>query len=359
MRVHQITATATYGDAITNDMLEIDRRLKAWGLDAYMYAGSIESRMSRRVRPDDAYRSFIKAPEDLLIYHYSIYSPNFELYEHSRNRRVVIYHNITPPEYFKGYDPGLESVCRLGRRTLSRLDGCDLAVGVSEYNRRELVSAGVPAERTGVLPIFLSWDKFEGVGRNAALYRRLTQSGNVNLLYVGRIVPNKVCEDLLKIVYVYHKYIDPQVRLWLVGFRFLTRYVKQLEALVERLNLQDVVTFTGRISLADLRTHYEAADAYIYASRHEGFGVPLLESMYFDVPILAYSAAAVPETLGPAGIMFKKMAYPEVAEMLHLLVTNMKLRRQVVQRQRQRLADFAPERVEGKLRAMLEGLGVL
>jgi glycosyltransferase involved in cell wall biosynthesis len=232
-----------------------------------------------------------------------------------------------------------------------------LALGVSEFDRRELVIAGIPAERTGVLPIFLGLEKFEEAGRNPALYQQLKQSKKANLLYVGRLVPNKACEDLIKILYFYRKYVNSQVHLWLVGHRFLTAYLQFLESLIVRLELQDAITFTDRVSLKDLRTYYEACDVFVYASRHEGFGVPLLESMYFDLPVLAYNSTTIPETLGPTGVLFNQLACAEIAETLDFLITDPKLRQQILQRQRQRLSDFAPEQVEAKLHRILERVG--
>jgi glycosyltransferase involved in cell wall biosynthesis len=185
------------------------------------------------------------------------------------------------------------------------------------------------------------------------------RKGQVNLLYVGRLAPNKGCDDLIKILYAYRKYVYPDAHLWLVGDRSLLIYTQYLENLAARLGLQDAVTLAGRVSLNALRTYYEAADLFVYASRHEGFGVPLVESMYFDVPILAYKATAVPETLGNAGVLFDAFAYPEIAEMVHLLATDAATRQAIIANQRQRLADFTPERVEAGLHHVLAQLGAL
>ena len=359
MRVHQMTATLTYGDAVSNDVFEIDHRLKAWGFDARIYAEHIDARVAAACRPDSEYAQFLDETDDLLVYHYSIYVRNLELYKRSHNRKIVIYHNITPPEYFQGIDSGLEALCRIGRLVMGELQGCELALADSDFNRCELVAAGLPEGRTGVLPIFLSLDKFANSQQDSWLYRRVRRDGRVNLLYVGRLAPNKGCDDLIKMLYTYRKHISSDVHLWLVGDCSLVVYSDYLKSLAARLSLQDAVTFTDRVSLNALRTYYEASDLFLYASRHEGFGVPLVESMYFGVPILAYNATAVPETLGDCGVLFDKLAYPEVAEMIHLLATNPALRRSIIAGQRQRLADFAPEYVEAQLRQVLERVGVL
>lgn len=349
-----MTTGLSYGDAITNHILEIDRRLKAWGLDARIFATYIEERMQAVGRLDSEYEPFLDHPDDLLIYHYSIYSPNLALYERSRNRKIVIYHNITPPEYFRGYDATLEADCRRGRDALPRLAGCDLGVGDSDYNRRELVDSGVPADQTDVLPIFLDLARLRQLPLNQALYDRLHDSGQVNLLFVSRLVPSKAAEDLLKLVAAYREGIDTRVHLWLVGRPMLPLYTACLQSLIQRLGLADAVTITDRVSLTDLCTYYAAADLYVCASRHEGFAVPLLESMTFDLPILAYSSSAVPDTLGSAGVLFHHFDYPVLAETAHLLTTDTALRQALIAGQRQRLADFTPERVEAKLRHILD-----
>jgi L-malate glycosyltransferase len=359
MRVHQMTATLAYGDAVSNDILEIDRRLKQWGLDAHIYAENIEPRLANVSQLDQAYERYLAEPDDLLIYHYSIYTANLKLYTQSRNRKIVIYHNITPPDFFRGFDSYLEALCRSGRQALPQLRDCDLALAVSEFNRRELIEAGIPESRTSVLPIFLGLEKFAQTERNPALYRRMRQDGRTNLLTVGRLAPNKGCDDLLKLFYAYRRHVNPAAHLWLVGSRAFGGYVRYLEALIARLGLEDAVSFTDRVSLSDLRTCYEASDVLLCGSRHEGFGVPLLEAMYFGLPIVAYAAAAVPETLGGAGALFHRWAYAEVAELLDLLYRDADLRRRLIEGQRRRLADFDPANVEKALRRALVRLEVL
>jgi L-malate glycosyltransferase len=359
MRVHQMTATLAYGDAVSNDILEIDHRLKQWGLDADIYAEIIEPRLAHVGQLDQAYVRYLAESRDVLIYHYSIFSANLKLYAQTQNRKIVVYHNITPPEFFHGFDNYLEGLCRIGRLALPQLRDCDLALAVSEFNRQELVAAGIPEHRTAVLPIFLGLDKFAHTGRNRALYRRMRQNGRVNLLCVGRLAPNKGCDDLIKLFYTYRSYVNPAAHLWLVGNRAFVKYVRYLEALVVRLGLEDAVSFTDRVSLSDLRTYYEAADILLSGSRHEGFGVPLLEAMYFGLPIVAYAAGAVPETLGGAGVLFNRWAYAEVAELLDTVCRNEDLRRKIIRNQRTRLADFDPTLVANKLRSALNELGVL
>ena len=348
----------SFGDAVSNQILEIDRRLTAWGFSTSIFADTLGPEMGGVAKPDVAYHRHVDNPEDLLIYHYSAYCENHLLYQRSRNRKLLIYHNITPGSYYAPYDPWYQSLCSRGRQILPELRDCDLALGVSEYNRLELVQAGFAGEKTEVLPIFLGIADMESTSRDEGLYRRLGQRGTRNILFVGRVAPNKAFEDLIKVFCLYHRYLNPNSRLLLVGARFLPRYDRALDTLVERLNLTSSVFFTNRVSQSELRTYYEAADLFLCASRHEGFCVPLLESMYFDVPILARAETGVRYTLGPAGFAFHKLDYAALAETMHLLIEDRDLRRQVIATQKRRLDDFSTAKVQERLRAALQSLGL-
>ena len=359
MRVHQICVAATPGDAVGNQVLEIDARLRAWGFETYIYAQHIAPELASRVRPDCDYLPHLHAEEDLLIYHYGLYTPSVRYFQAARGRRLFVYHNITPASYFRGWSRELELLCDIGRRTLPSLTGCDLAIGDSEYNRQELVAAGFPGEKTDVLPLFSQQSLFEAVPVDQALLGRLQAEGTVNFLAVGRVAPNKAIEDVIRIFYVYHRAINPRSRLYLVGPHHVPAYSTALEALVANLGLGDAVRSPGQALGGTLKAYYQAADLYLCASLHEGLCVPLVESMHFGLPILARKAAAVPETLGDAGVLFTRLGYAEVAEMAHLLLTDEALRSQVVAKQRERLQDLAPSRVEARLRHILARLGVL
>jgi glycosyltransferase involved in cell wall biosynthesis len=173
------------------------------------------------------------------------------------------------------------------------------------------------------------------------------------------MAPNKAIEDVIKIFYAYRRHIRPDARLILAGPRFLPLYDAALDRLVARLGLGDAVLFTGRIPLAQLVACYQAADLFLCASRHEGFCAPLAEAMHFGLPILARAEAAVPETLGGSGVTFDRLAYPAIAELVDLLICDERLRTQIVEGQRGRLAGLAPNHAASLLRTALERLGVL
>lgn len=359
MRVHQLYCAAIPGDAIGNLMLEMDLRLRSWGLESFIFAQHIAPEMVGRVRPDYEYLPYLHAADDLLIYHYGLHTSNVRYFQAARGRRVFMYHNITPASYFRGWSRDLELLCDIGRRILPSLTDCDLAVGDSEYNRQELVAAGFSETKTAVLPLFSQQSALEAVPVDRDLLEQLRAEGVVNLMTVGRVAPNKALEDVIRIFYVYQRAINPRSRLYIVGPHQVPAYSAALETLVADLGLGDVVRFPGRALGGTLKAYYQAADLYLCASQHEGFCVPLVESMHFGVPILARRAAAVPETLGDSGVLFTRLGYAEVAEMAHLLLTDKALRSQVVAKQRERLQDMSPSCIEARLEQILARLGVL
>jgi glycosyltransferase involved in cell wall biosynthesis len=185
---------------------------------------------------------------------------------------------------------------------------------------------------------------------------RLRQPGIVNWLTVGRVAPNKAIEDVIRLFYIYCQHINPQSKLYIVGSRYVRSYDAALDALVADLGLGGDVVFAGRVSDAELAAYYQAADLYVVASYHEGFCVPLIESMHYGVPVLARKAAAVPETLGESGVLFTELGYEQVAEMAHLLVADEALRRQVIRKQAERLVALRPEQAEAALQGALAHL---
>jgi L-malate glycosyltransferase len=357
--VRQMTANLAYADAVTNDVLEIDRRLRAWGCRSEIYAESAEPRLGPVSKPSTMYERYLARTEDVLLFHYSIYSATLDQYRRSKNKKLVVYNNVTPPEYFRGFDPQLESLCRLGRDALPALADCDFALAASEFNRQELIRAGVPEERAGVRPISLDLTNLTAAQPNKNVAAQVKAAASLNLLFVGRLAPNKRCEDLLKLLYLYRKEIDPGVHLWLVGNRSFTTYVSYLEALTGRLKLLDAVTFADRVSRSDLRAYYESCDVFVSASCHEGFGVPLVESMQFGLPVLARAAAATPETLGGAGVMVSRWQLPDVAEAVRRIACDEAFRARLIDCGRARAAELAATSGESTLRQALVRLRAL
>ena len=360
MRFIQLNSTLCFGDAVTHHTFEIDKTLCEWGFETKIFAENIDTNfdiykyeLPDHVENDSHYKEYLNEEEDILLLHYSIYCENIEFFKRSKNKKIIEYHNITPSEYFKGYSDFLEMICFKGRQELSNLSCCNFALGDSEFNRRELIEHNFAKDKTDVLPIFLSYKKFEEVGINEDLFKKY-DDGYVNLLFVGRIAPNKKIEDLIKCFYYYNQHINRKSRLILAGPLFLERYNSELKNLVNRLNLGNGVVFTNRICLSELKTYYQVSDIFLCMSEHEGFCVPLLESMYFKLPIVAYNSTAIPYTLDKSGILINSKKYEEIAELINLIIEDSKIRNQMVKKEDERLRDFDPVNIKSKLKQIID-----
>jgi L-malate glycosyltransferase len=335
--LHQLLAGAAPGDAITDQALLLRRWLREWGTRSDIFALHIHPQLAGEVRPLSQYNPTAKQP--WVIYHHSIGSELVDDLLTWPQRVVLIYHNITPPEFFTHVDPAWAARSEQGlAQTAALRPHTALALADSAYNARELAKMGYGA--TAVLPITLDIAAYD-LPSNQALVEMLAERRPL-LLFVGRIAPNKRQEDLIKLLYYYRR-IQPQAHLLLVGDRWVVGYDKWLESLAADWGLADGVTLMGKVSQVDLVTCYRQADLYISMSEHEGFGKPFIECMRLDLPILAYGAASVPDTLGEAGAQFHHKDFERLAELVDILVTDEALRQRLIAQQRQRLRQFLPE----------------
>jgi glycosyltransferase involved in cell wall biosynthesis len=347
MIVNQWVPAAHRGDAIGDSARRVRGLLREMGHQSDLYAMTIDDDLRGDVIPwTDAGAS----RGDLTIFHFALVSPMTEAFARLRSGRVLQYHNVTPAHYFAGYDPAIFRLAMLGREDLKSLVGhTDVALGDSEYNRRELEALGF--SNTGVFPIAIDIERITAAPRRPALEKLLEDEDWPNFLFVGRIVPNKKIEDHIKLAEHYKRYVSEQYRFVFVGKTDATpKYYDAIQALIARFRMPPGrFLFTGPVPDVDLATYYRMATVYISLSEHEGFCVPLLEAMAAEVPVLAYSAAAVPDTLGGAGVQFAPKDLEYAAELLGELTYNETLRSQVVAGQRQRLADFSDARIRSEL----------
>lgn len=353
-RIDQALPSFGYGDAIGNHVLALRGVLRRGGATSEIFAAAAEPRVRDEARSWRDYAAH-NDPGNICVLHFSLGALMARTFSRLRSRRVLVYHNVTPPEFGRGASRRMERLCREGRAQLGELARyTDLAIGVSEYNRRELEEAGFP--RTAVLPIIVDFAEHDRCPDDPAVARQW-RDGRTNVLHVGRLAPNKRIEDVVRSFHLYQR-INPASRLLIAGNdRGVRGYTESLHALVERLGTPDV-HFLGHIDFATLCTCYRLADLYLSMSEHEGFCVPLLEAMHFRVPIVAFAAAAVPETLGAAGLLVREKRFEEVVELMHLAVSDAQLRAHLAKAGAARLANFAPERIERELWALLQRQGL-
>ena len=346
LMLHQFLTGATQGDAITGQAYLMRDWLRDLGFESDIFAQYVHESVADEVKSLSAYRR--RPGETWAIYRHSIGSAVPDFLSQQKLTLFLIYHNITPPQYFTRVDPMWADLARQGLAQLYLLrDQTGLAVADSPFNELDLSAAGYQA--TSVLPITLRQNLYEQP-INETTVAKIRRAGP-NLLFVSRFAPNKKQEDLVKLMAHVHR-IHPSARLYLVGARWDVGYDTRVEQMAAGFGLSDNVLLTGKVSHQDLLTYYRTADLYVSMSEHEGFGVPLIESMYCGLPILAYGAAAVPYTLDTAGVIFTEKRYPELAELVDILLTDDALRQRLIARQSEHVQAF----LEPQTRQLFEGL---
>ena len=347
MIVNQWVPAAHKGDAIGDSARRVRSLLRDLGHESDLYAMTIDDELRGDVIP---WTDTGATRGDLTIFHFALVSPMTERFARLNSGRVLQYHNVTPAHFFAGYDAAIYRLAMLGREDLKSLVGhTDMAFGDSEYNRQELEELGFA--NTGVFPIAVDTERLTHAPRRPALEEVLRSEGWLNFLFVGRIVPNKKIEDHIKLAEHYKRYVDEHYRFIFVGKTDATpKYYAAIQELLQRYRMPPGrFLFTGPVPDIDLAAYYRTASVYISLSEHEGFCVPLLEAMAADVPVLAYGATAVPDTLGGAGVQFAPKDLEFAAELLGELAYNEQLRTAVIAGQRRRLADFGDDRIRKEL----------
>ena len=347
--VHQLLPTLAYGDAISNHALAIRDHCRSLGYKSDIFASHIDARVAKE---GEELKAGCISRNAGLFYHLSIGSELSEYAEQHPGPKCLIYHNITPAEFFEPYRPEFAELLKSGRAELGELSHhFRLAVGDSAYNTSELEDCGF-SEPT-VLPIIVDPARWN-IPADSDLMSQL-QDGRANLLFVGRIAPNKKQDELLK-AFADYLLIDQDSRLILVGqAETADPYYAFLLETVQKLGLSNNVVVAGSVTDNQLLAYYRTAHLYWSMSEHEGFGAPIVEAMWFDIPVLAYKSTAVPETLGKAAIMFThRNDLPSVAALARHLVRDSSVRAKVLKAQRKRRVDFLPEIAWEKLDVLLE-----
>ena len=351
-QIHQIIPVLDERDAIGNYAVEIQKLLLSWGHESKIFVWRKQSGQGDGCCHYSQYGQY-SGPDNILICHYAISSPVFEYFLRCPDRKMMIYHNITPAQFFRGINDETYFLTKEGRAALKRAgDKIDLVLGVSPFNCRELEEIGF--SNAGVLPLLIDFEQFDGASDDATIEKY--SDGKKNLLFVGRILPNKKQEDLIRLFYYYKTYFNPDSRLILVGTAsHAPQYQAILEELVEELGIEDVV-FAGSVPQAELKAYFKLADFFVCMSEHEGFCVPLLEAMYHEVPVMGFASSAIPETLGDGGVLIDNKDLLRSAALLNELMNDQEAIAAVIEKQRRRLDDFSREKVERKLKHYIDQL---
>lgn len=327
------------GDAVGNSTLSFHRYLLAQGIESRIVAMTIDESLAHLAVD---FKTYSPHPESLKILHFAIPSPLTDYFMALSGPKGMIYHNVTPPDFFIDYSEDLTRFTDMGRTHLARLVRTfDFSIADSTYNAQELIDLGF--EHVTVFPIMIDLDAYQA--KESVAYRNLHRDERKNMLFVGRISPNKGIEELVKVLFFYKKYLSANIRLIVAGnTRSLAKYFYALRDLAARFLLtSDDIVFTGHIPFEELLSVYRAADLFVSLSGHEGFCLPLIESMAMDLPVLARGVGAVPETLGGAGLLVGAQRVDEIAGMAERILEDEALAASLRHKGRQRLVDYRRE----------------
>lgn len=352
MRIIQMVPTLNYGDAVGNYVIAIKHIIEDMGYKTAIYCNNIHKKITE---PDVYLASKLNdlKTTDVVIYHMSIGDELNHTVAAFKCRKIMIYHNITPPHFFEIDCADKVESCRKGLEDVKALAGkFDRCIAVSNFNKQDLISMGYDADTIDVVPIIVALDDYKQTPDQEIIDHY--SDGYTNILFVGRVAPNKKHEDMIRAFAYYKENINPKSRLILAGSHDgVNNYYTDLVAYIEELGVKDV-EFTSHISFAGILGLYKSADVFLCMSEHEGFCVPLVEAMVFDVPIIAYDSCAVPETMGGSGIVVDNKNPVYLSKVIDRVVTDEKLRNYMIESQRKRLDDFRYEPLSRQFREVLE-----
>jgi glycosyltransferase involved in cell wall biosynthesis len=344
MQIHQLVPALHDGDAIGDSARAMRDYLRRQGYTSEIFAYTIDDSIS-----DEAIDFDHSKPEcsekDILVYHFALPSGMTEFIKRAKCKKAMIYHNITPAHYWMRYDPALLHLAYAGRKELQSLAPfIERSAGDSEYNRQELENSNF--QNTCVVPIYVRQDRYQV--SPSQLVMDSMKDGSFNILFVGRIAPNKKIEDLLELLFFYKKLFIQPARLVCVGkTNVVPEYYSALTTMRMAFGLlPEDVLYTGHVDWPELVAYYKSSHVFVSMSEHEGFSVPLVEAMICGTPIVAYSTTAVAYTLGDAGIQFQEKNYWEIAAICNRLGIDSAFRESILQNQRERLNAFSREEIE-------------
>lgn len=346
MQFHQVLVSANPGDAITTAAFELRDLLRQFG-PSEIYARYVHPKLFYEVKELRYFagRKSVKMADDVMIYHASIGEPDVTRFVASRPERLaVVYHNISPPERFLAFDPKFAGLLAAGRIELASLaDKAITAITVSEYNAAELRDMGFT--HVHVSPLVVDLEKLRAIEPSGPTMNHFENGiEGPMILFVGQLLPHKRPDLLLQAYHVLSTHIMPEAALVIAGNHRLPQYSEYLEHQLNELNLNKA-WMTGSVDISTLMAFYRSADMFVTMSEHEGFCVPLIEAMGFDVPVLARATTAIPETAGDAAILLPEEEDNPlvIAEAMNELLTDHLLRKQLIKRGRERVEHYDPD----------------
>ena len=344
--IYQVVPVLKQGDAIGNYSLFIDEVLRKNSINSkiYTYQNNIEGFICGNAK------ELVANKNDIILLHMAAANDFAEIIDAYPSKKVLVYHNITPSEFFHKYDIIAEESTCSARKQLERvLHKIDYSIVDSQYNKIELLKLGCECKiYINNLPVISKKNENEAVQCN------ITKDEGYNILFVGRMVPNKKIEDIIDCFKIFNEKYDINSTLYLVGsFDRESIYGQKLLAMCSDM---DNIVFTGHISDAELDVYYKKADLFLCMSEHEGFCVPLIEAMSYQIPIVAYKCTAIPDTLGNGGILIENKDPQIVSDIIHEVLSNQIVRDDIINNQCKMISRYDPEAISDNLLSIIKDI---
>lgn len=341
MKIIQIVTTLAYGDAVGNDVIALKKIIAERGYKTEIYAEYIDPRLPAETAKQINKLTYI-SKNDIVISHMAIATELNNWIKKQPCHKIMIYHNVTPPEFFEPYDKYADKQCKEGLEQTKELrETFDMVLADSDFNKQNLLDMGYKCP-INVLPILISFNDYKKTPSEAILKKY--DDDYTNIIFVGRIAPNKCQQDVIKAFYEYQAHYNKKSRLFIVGGGE-GLYKNSLQVFIKKLEVQNVI-FSGHCKFDEILAYYKLSDLFLCQSEHEGFCVPLAEAMFFNKPIVAYDSSAISWTLGGSGFLLKEKNPLLTAGVMDRILNDKALRETILENQWERLQDFQYEKVK-------------
>lgn len=346
MRIVQVLDALDYGDGVSNDVINKHNIFLEMGFEAEIYSKWSNEKVNN-FRKEITKLKVDK--NDILLHHFSGKSNILDEVMKAKCKKYLVYHNITPESYLKSdingesYNEGIKQIEKMHINYSGFLAD-------SEYNAECLRNIGITRD-IDILPIAINFSNID------TYLKKHTKSQKMEkiFLFVGRVAPNKKHEDIIDIFDYYYKNIDSNCKLIFVGnyVDYMDYYIKLQEKL-KLLCLSNTVVFTGKVDEKQLYQNYLDADIFICMSEHEGFCIPLLESMYCGLPTLAYDAGAIKTTMGDSGVIISYKNKERIAKLIYIILNNKRINKQIIDKQNKWVRQFAKEEIKLQIKDLIK-----